>query len=431
MPPTERVRRPGLHDEVGEYCIVNFYHLSDIEDPKQVVEEHRKYLANKDIKGRIWISSQGINAQFGGLTTDATEYTQWVSQQPHFQGLRYSVWAAEGHMFPKLRLKHKPNLISLAGGMTTLPITDPSARATPLAPPQWKEMLAQAVQINQNVEEGKEQGAKKVVVLDVRNDYEWDAGHFDLADRPAEEEFAETPVGEEEMAVPEPLKGADPDTPVMMYCTGGIRCDVYSTFLRSKGFNKLYTLEGGIQNYLRQEGAQHWRGSLFVFDGRMALPAGNESAHPDCAAEEGNLPAAVPCQLCGSAAAQLPHVNCANMDCNELFIACSNCKQQLQGCCCSECTTAPRLLRPIQLEGGHYGSWGNYADPDSYHKVIARGRSSEGRLARRRKRREASKARQEQILAQRQERKQLMREAMARAQELEEARAQMQQLQTS
>lgn len=61
-----------------------------------------------------------------------------------------------------------------------------------------------------------------------------------------------------------------------MYCTGGIRCDVYSTFLRRKGFNNLYTLEGGVQNYLRQEGGDHWKGSLFVFDGRMAISANKD-----------------------------------------------------------------------------------------------------------------------------------------------------------
>lgn len=60
---------------------------------------------------------------------------------------------------------------------------------------------------------------------------------------------------------------------MQMYCTGGIRCDVYSAFLRAKGFNNLYTLHGGIQSYLRAEGDAHWKGSLFVFDGRMAIPA--------------------------------------------------------------------------------------------------------------------------------------------------------------
>lgn len=74
--------------------------------------------------------------------------------------------------------------------------------------------------------------------------------------------------------VPTPLRDVPKDTPVMMYCTGGIRCDVYSTFLRQRGYSQLYTLEGGVQAYLRQQGGQHWKGSLFVFDGRMAIPAG-------------------------------------------------------------------------------------------------------------------------------------------------------------
>jgi predicted sulfurtransferase len=71
-----------------------------------------------------------------------------------------------------------------------------------------------------------------------------------------------------------------------MYCTGGIRCDVYSAALRQKGFKNLFTLHGGIQNYLREEGNEHWNGSLFVFDGRMAInPAlhkGNEGEQQQC-----------------------------------------------------------------------------------------------------------------------------------------------------
>ncbi|GFH14078.1 rhodanese domain-containing protein [Haematococcus lacustris] len=123
--------------------------------------------------------------------------------QPLWQGLRYSVWPSPGgHAFPRLRLQYKPNLISLAGGLQGLPVTQPEARATPLKPTQWKQMIAEAQE-------------KKVVVLDVRNDYEWDAGHFVGAGRPDEEVFAETPVGSSEQDVPSPLRGMDPDTPVM------------------------------------------------------------------------------------------------------------------------------------------------------------------------------------------------------------------------
>ena len=90
-----------------------------------------------------------------------------------------------------------------------------------------------------------------------------------------QENFNETPTESSSSdAIPSYLQGKDPNTPVMMYCTGGIRCDVYSAHLRDKGFNNLYTLEGGIQNYLREEGHELWDGSLFVFDGRMAVPSG-------------------------------------------------------------------------------------------------------------------------------------------------------------
>ncbi len=84
-----------------------------------------------------------------------------------------------------------------------------------------------------------------------------------------------------------------------------------------------------------------------------AAAAAAAGSSPD---EAGGLPAAVPCSLCGSPDSQLPHVNCANVDCNELFIACAACKARFSGCCCEACMAAPRLLRPAKVEGGHYGT---------------------------------------------------------------------------
>lgn len=200
-----------------------------------------------------------------------------------------------------------------------------------------------------------------------------------------------------------------------MYCTGGIRCDVYSAFLKQKGFNNLYTLEGGVQGYFREEGGSLWNGSLFVFDGRMALPAAGRAA-----AEGGSaLEAAVSCQLCGAAKGTLPHVNCANVDCNDLFIACDACKSRLSGCCCESCMAAPRLLRPVKLEGGHYGRWGNYADEDTVGAVMSTGRRREGRQARRARRREVVKERREEALREKAERKAMVRAAMVKLEEVE------------
>ena len=90
-----------------DYCIVNFYHLVDIPRPGDVVREHKVFLEGRDVRGRIYISEQGINAQYGGTREDAVAYAEWlVETQPLFAGLRYSVDAADDHMFPKLRLKY-------------------------------------------------------------------------------------------------------------------------------------------------------------------------------------------------------------------------------------------------------------------------------------------------------------------------------------
>lgn len=310
--PNEEQHESSEAQPPVEYCVVNFYHLVDIPRPRELVKQHAAFLEGRDVRGRIYISEQGVNAQYGGVREDAVAYAKWLAEtQPLFQGLRYSVYDADDHMFPKLRLKYKPNLISLAGGMSTIPVTQPSARATPVEPSQWKQMLAEGI------------NGQRPLVLDVRNSYEWDAGHFVGAKRPLEDEFNETPTEATPCEVPDYLEAAGPDTPVMMYCTGGIRCDVYSAYLKRKGYNKLYTLEGGIQNYMSQEGLEHWKGSLFVFDGRMAIRKDRDRDAP--------LEAAVPCQVCQGEAV-LPHANCANIDCNQLFIACNTCMVR-RSCC--------------------------------------------------------------------------------------------------
>lgn len=406
----------GEQQLAGDWTVLNFYHLVDIADPEEMLARHKAFIASNgldSICGRIYISAQGINCQGGGLREHAEAYVAWVAAQPEFSGLFHTLWPTAGPAFPKLRLKYKPNLISLAGGMAAIPCTDPAMRATPLQPQQWREKLDAADAVNAAVAAGAEVPGKRVVVMDLRNDYEWDAGHFDWAPRPDEEVFAETPgVGED--SVPTPLKGTDPEnTEVMMYCTGGIRCDVYSALLRQKGFKNLYTLHGGIQHYLKEEGSEHWQGSLFVFDGRMAI---NPALDGKLQEGEG-LPAAVPCSMCGEAPAALPHVNCANIDCNELFIACNACKTKFHGCCCEACQSAPRLLRPIKINGGNYGAWGNYADRDSLSPVIATGRSHEGRVARRARRREAQQAKREEIMEQRKELRAAIKAAVRAAEE--------------
>ena len=426
-----------------EIVAVNFYHLADLPSARATRKRHEAFLAGKDVRGRIYIAPQGINAQFSAPAGVAAEYLIWVKNESEsvssevekgeegeegegnvFPSKSSSSSAAAQaaaarslletmransepsprgeHLFPKLRLKYKPNLISLAGGTASLPITDPGARAAPLSPRQWEAMLLEG-----GGGGNEEKKRHRPIVLDVRNAYEWDAGHFEGAERPLEDNFCETPTdatraaseGDDadsaddddedadsssssssssstQLDVPALLASAPRDAPVMMYCTGGIRCDIYSAHLRRKGFTNLYTLEGGVHNYFNEVGGRGWEGSLFVFDARMAVaPAKGEggggeedSGGDDAAAASADaasaakppLPAAAPCLLCGGRAS-LPHLNCSNIDCNRLFIACSGCALRLSGCCCEACVAAPRLLRPAKVSG-YYGTWASEAE---------------------------------------------------------------------
>lgn len=327
--------------EREEYAVVNFYHLVDLEDVSQEAELHRRFCEKRDLRGRIYLSPQGINAQFGGKKEDALDYADFVESRPSFRGLRYSVEDCEGHAFPRLAIREKEWLIPLQGGTMDLPVTDPSRRATPLSPSEWKRMI-----------QHQERDGRKPVLLDVRNGYEWDAGHFRGASRPFVDVFRETPTTEGiEEAFPE-LKEAEEGQPILMYCTGGIRCDIYSTMLKQQGFDHLYTLEGGIANYLRDQGDDEevWNGSLYVFDQRLATYR--------------DKPAATGCQHCGGPVVPATHINCANADCNWHFLCCRECREKFHSCCSTECMQADRL-RPALERGGRYERLHEYADDSS------------------------------------------------------------------
>lgn len=303
------------------------------------------------------MNEQGINAQYSGPSKDALAYVEWLREDFRFSDILVQISPAlNGHAFPKLKLRYKPSLVQLEGGISHLPLLDPTMRATPLAPSEWRKRL-------------KEVHDSNCVVLDVRNGYEWDIGHFHGAQRPDVDCFRSTSFGEsdsEEAIASDPLANVDKEkTNILMYCTGGIRCDVYSTILRQRGFQNLYTLKGGVSHYLQNEGPVEWVGNLFVFDDRLSLPP---SAYNP---EDTTVPSSNPqgcknilfanCYICGSQVSELRHRNCANIDCNLLFLCCMECIRDLKGCCCPQCTTAPRL-RPVLPGNQRYKKWYMYRE---------------------------------------------------------------------
>lgn len=351
-------------EEHGAYVVVNFYHFVLIEDPEDEVSKHLSFLQGLDVRGRIYINQQGINAQYSGPPKDALAYVKWLREDHKFWNILFQISPAlNGHAFPRLKLHYKPSLVQLEGGTSHLPLHDPSMRATPLSPSEWRHKLKR-VNGSDEISTGD---SSKSILLDVRNGYEWDIGHFHGAQRPDVDCFRSTSFGtsQSEVDASDPLASVDKErTDILMYCTGGIRCDVYSTILRERGFRNLYTLKGGVSHYLESEGPVDWVGNLFVFDSRLSLPP---SAYKSELKTQtlGEVPpknsSFAKCYICGSQVSELRHRNCANLDCNLLFLCCSDCVNDVKGCCCVKCTHAPRR-RPVLPGHQRYQKWHNYRD---------------------------------------------------------------------
>lgn len=306
------------------HWILAYYYFGKIENPHQEVQTHKTFFEGRDVTCRIYISEQGINGQMSAIKKDAEDYIEWMHQRPEFKDIKFKIHPYHENVFPRMTVKYRKQLVAIDTDV------DLSMRGDHVSPKQWQQML----------DEKSER-----VLIDVRNDYEWKVGRFAGAELPPCETFREfTEYADKLKEKSDPQK-----TPVMMYCTGGIRCEVYSAILKQKGFEKIYQLDGGIIGYGLDQGNKHWEGKLFVFDDRLAIPI----------SEDGEAPVIGTCHICGTP--NESYYNCANMDCNRLFLCCPSCLKQHSGCCCAECQQAPRL-RPYQ-EGNHhkpFRRWYNY-----------------------------------------------------------------------
>jgi UPF0176 protein len=291
--------------------VLAYYLFTSIEDPRLEVARHQEFLMNQEIRCRIYISEEGINGQMSASPEGSKAYQEWLQSDPRFASLVFKVHTHHEHAFPRKVVKYRKQLVAI-----DVPV-DMKEVGEHLSPRRWSEML--------------EEQDEDTVVLDVRNDYEWAIGHFEGAEKPPLGTFREFPQYAKELK-----KKRDPKkTRVMMCCTGGIRCEIYSALLKQEGFEEVYQLDGGIINYGLQEGQGHWRGKLFVFDDRLAVAIDGTSNEVISS-----------CQSCDTPSDL--YYNCANMDCNALFLSCKACADKRRGCCCVACEGAERvrLYRP-------------------------------------------------------------------------------------
>jgi UPF0176 protein len=332
------------------YWIIAFYKFTSIEDPHKEVKNHKAFFADKDVTCRIYLSENGINAQMCAARETAKEYMEWQRTKPGFDDVVFKIDGYHEQIFPRVTVKYRKQLVAIDE------VVDLSKGGEHVSPETWKQML---------------QAQDGHVVLDIRNDYEWELGHFEGAEPPPCQTFRDF------IGYADQLKErVEPhSTPVMMYCTGGIRCELYSSILLEKGFEKVYQLDGGVINYGHKQGTDHWLGKLFVFDDRLSVPIADDPA-----------PIIGKCHCCD--VPNEDYYNCANMDCNKLFLNCKICLTQHNGCCSAECAKSPRL-RPVQEQHPHkpFRKWYQYFEQPVKEKTPEQQQKASEKRQRRKARR--------------------------------------------
>lgn len=301
--------RAKLIDEAGkERITVSFYKYHLIPDPKTFRDELFAAWVKLDVLGRIYVADEGINAQ---LSVPADQFLDLKSNLDGYDfmvGMRLNVAVEhDNKSFLKLKIKVRKKIV--ADG-----IDDPSFNASNMG------IHLKAKDFNELIAE------PETILVDMRNHYESEIGHFKGAITPDVDRFRDSLD-----IIEADLRTHKEDKTLVMYCTGGIRCEKASAYFKHKGFQKVYQLEGGIIEYLRQvkaEGLENkFQGKNFVFDYRMA-----ERISDDVVSK---------CHLCGHTCDTI--VNCNNNACNLLFIQCADCGKKLENCCSEKCKTIAAL----------------------------------------------------------------------------------------
>lgn len=285
----------------SEYQILLYYKYVFIADPDAFAGEHRALCNEIGLKGRIIVSREGINGTVSGTSQQTQAYMSAMHADARFADMPFKVDPYHAHAFQKLKVKVKRELVNLKLEDDIDPNQLTGKRLTPQ---EFMEQLEQ---------EG-------VVVLDGRNNYEYDLGHFRNAIRPDVKTFREFPEWIREH------RSLFEDKKVLTYCTGGIRCEKLSGLLLREGFEDVAQLDGGIVTYGKDPAArgQYFDGKCYVFDERIGVSVNQVES-----TVVGH------CHHCGTAADN--YINCAYPRCHEQHLVCPSCEEAFAGYCSESC----------------------------------------------------------------------------------------------
>ena len=308
--------RAALIDEAGKDRItISFYQYYKIENPELFRDTLFLEWNLLDVLGRTYVSYEGINAQLSVPSENFLALKGQLDAISFLKGIRLNV-AIEHHNKSFLKLKVKVRDKIVADGLDDKTF-DVTAKGVHVNAKEFNAMLADS----------------NTICIDMRNHYESEIGHFDGAITPDVDTFRDSLD-----IIEETLKDTKEDKKLLMYCTGGIRCEKASAYYKHKGFQHVFQLEGGIIEYTRQvtsEGLENkFIGKNFVFDHRRS-----EKISEDVIAS---------CHQCGNPCDN--HVNCANDACHLLFIQCNDCSEKMETTCSTECKEVIQLSYKEQKE---------------------------------------------------------------------------------
>jgi UPF0176 protein len=290
-----------------DYRILLYYKYVTIDDPETFTKEHRAFCQELGVKGRILISSEGLNGTISGTVEQTDRYMKALREDPRFHDIEFKVDEADGHAFKKLSVRHRKEIVALKLEEDVNP-NEVTGRY--LEPKEFYEALQE----------------DDVIVIDARNDYETQIGHFRGAILPDIRSFRELPEWVDKHLADKK------DKKILTYCTGGIRCEKFTAYLIKKGFKDVNQLHGGIIRYGKDPEVRGrlFDGKCYVFDNRIRVRVNRT--------EEDVVVGR--CYHCGKPEDRL--VNCANPECHRQYISCEACERKYQRSCSKACREHPR-----------------------------------------------------------------------------------------
>jgi len=311
---SQKELKQRLYAEAEPRKTLSFYKYAFIEDPKIFRDTLYKNLDELKVFGRIYVAHEGINAQVSVPSSEYNKFHDYLYSISFLNGVRLNVAIDDdGKSFWVLKIKVRNKIV--ADGIND-PEFDMSKKGKYVDAASFNKLTADP----------------ETVVVDMRNHYEYEVGHFENAIEIPSDTFRE------QLPMAVSMLQEKKDKNIIMYCTGGIRCEKASAWMLHNGFKNVFHLEGGIIQYANkvkeEQLSNKFKGKNFVFDGRLGEAVGEEVISV--------------CHQCGEPCDT--HTNCANEGCHLLFIQCSSCAAKMDGCCSAECQTVYNMPEENQKE---------------------------------------------------------------------------------